>query len=358
MKKNNNEYAIIMAGGIGTRFWPLSTTKKPKQFHDVLGTGRTFIQMTFDRLKKIVPVENIFVVTSQEYVDITMEQLSELHPLNIIREPQTINTAACNLLASLIIRKINPKGKIIVAPSDHLILNEDNFRDQVNFAFEQCDSEKLITLGMKPTRPETGYGYIQYNHLNSERISKVISFTEKPSLEIAETLVQSGEFLWNSGIFIWSAEAILNAFQEHLPNMYQILNAYFDSGTNNEVVLKSIYSTLAKVSIDVAILEKSKNVFVIPSSFDWTDLGTWNSLFEYGTKNEEANITKGKHIQTYNTKGSIIYNTTKKAMIIDGLENYIVVDTKDGLLICPKENDQDIKTYVNDLKLNKGDRFC
>lgn len=356
--RNNNQYAIIMAGGIGTRFWPLSTTKKPKQFHDILGTGRTFIQMTFDRLKKIVPLENIFVVTSQNYVDITMEQLSELHPLNIIREPQAINTAACNLLASLIIKRINPSAKIIVAPSDHLILNEEVFVEQVQFGFEQCDNEKLITLGIKPTRPETGYGYIQYNHLGGEQLAKVKSFTEKPSLEIAETLVKNGEFLWNAGIFIWSVDAILGAFQEYLPNMYRILNKYFESGTNNEVVLKSLYSTLAKVSIDVAILEKSDKVYVVPSNFDWTDLGTWNSLYEYGKPNEISNITKGKHIQAYNTKGCIIYNTTKKAMIIDGLEDFIVVDTREGLLICPKKNDQDIKTYVNDLKLSKGEKFC
>lgn len=355
---NSNRYAVIMAGGIGTRFWPLSTTKKPKQFHDILGTGKSFIQITFERLKKVVPKENIFVVTSQEYVDITMEQLTEMHPFNIIREPQAINTAACNLLSSLIINKIDPDAKIIVAPSDHLILNEDEFAQEVNLAFEKVDEHKLVTLGIKPTRPETGYGYIQYDNNSKENISKVISFTEKPSLEIAETLVDSGEFLWNSGIFIWSVAAILNAFEDHLPSMFKTLNTYFERGTNNEIILKSIYSTLAKVSIDVGILEKSKEVYVIPASFGWTDLGTWNSLYEYSNKNEEGNIIKGKHTQTYHTSNSIIYNTTKKAMIIDGLVDYIVVDTKDSLLICPKANDQDIKTYVNDLKLNKGERFC
>lgn len=356
--KQNDRYAVIMAGGIGTRFWPLSTTRKPKQFHDILGTGKTFIQITYERLKKVVPIENIFVVTSQQYVDITMEQLSELHPFNIIREPQAINTAACNLLSSLIIREINKKAKIIVAPSDHLILDEEEFMHKVNYAFEQVDNEKLITLGIKPTRPETGYGYIQYDNFSNEPISKVLTFTEKPSLEIAETLLKSGEFLWNSGIFIWSVHAILHAFKELLPSMYKTLNTYFENGTNNEVILRSVYSTLPMVSIDVGVLEKSKDVYVVPAEFGWTDLGTWNSLFEYGKKNEEENIIKGKHVQVYNTTNSIIYNTTKKAMIIDGLDDYIVVDTKEGLLICPKENDQEIKTYVNDLKLNKGERFC
>ncbi|NLN32826.1 MAG: mannose-1-phosphate guanylyltransferase [Flavobacteriaceae bacterium] len=356
----NNYFGVIMAGGVGSRFWPLSTTEYPKQFHDILGTGRTFLQSTFDRLKKIIPVEQIYVVTLEEYADLTLQQLPEISENQVIAEPSGMNTAPCNLYAAQLIHEINPEANIVVAPSDHVILNEDIFVKKLEIALKESEEmESLITLGIQPTRPDTGYGYIQFIENSKSEIKKVKTFTEKPGIELAEVLYKSGDFLWNAGIFVWKAKTILNAFQQHLPEMFesfQKIKHPLNSPEGKEKI-KLIYSTVQMISIDNGILEKADNVFVIPSSFGWSDLGTWKSLFENSEKNDESNVKNGKHILTYNTKDSLIYTSQNKAIIVDGLEDYIVVNTRRALLICPMDKDQAIKAFVSDLKLNKGEKF-
>lgn len=359
---NKNYFGVIMAGGIGSRFWPLSTTEYPKQFHDILGTGRTFLQQTFDRLKKFIPLEQIYIVTLEEYVSLTLEQLPEISASQVIAEPSGMNTAPCNLYAAKLIHEINPEANIVVAPSDHVILDETVFIQKIELALNQAEKEDvLVTLGIQPTRPDTGYGYIQYltEAKNKSEIKKVKTFTEKPGIELAEAFVKSGDFLWNAGIFIWKAKSILHSFQKYLPEMYESFDHIQTSLLMEEgkKEVKEIYSTVQMISIDNGILEKADNVYVIPSSFGWSDLGTWKSLYENSEKLEDQNVKRGKHIISYNTNDSLIYTTQNKAIIVDGLENYIVVDTKKALLICPMDKDQAIKAFVSDLKLNKGEKF-
>lgn len=357
----NNNYGVIMAGGVGSRFWPLSTTAYPKQFHDILGTGRTFLQQTYDRLAKIIPQDQIYVVTLDEYVELTLEQLPKLSREQIIAEPIGMNTAPCNLYAAMLINEKNPDARIVVAPSDHVILDEKVFLEKLNFALEKSsDKEILITLGIQPTRPDTGYGYIQFIEDESDgELKKVKTFTEKPGIELAEVFYKSGEFLWNAGIFIWHVQTILKSFQEFLPEMYDSFKTIKQMLSSSEGMeeMRRVYGTVQFISVDNGIMEKAENVYVIPSSFGWSDLGTWKSLYENSKKDKQGNIKRGKPILTYNSGNSLIYTTQNKAVIVDGLENYIVVDTENALLICPMDNDQTIKTYVSDLKLNKGDQF-
>lgn len=355
-----NNYAVIMAGGIGTRFWPMSTKNKPKQYHDVLGTGRTLIQQTYDRLLKVVPKENIFVITNIDYKEVTSIQLSELDASQIIVEPCMMNTAACNIYIAKKIHEINPDASIIVAPSDHIILNEQEFVKITSNALELALKEDvLITLGIEPTRPDTGYGYIQYKtEINENQLNKVKTFTEKPDLEHAQKFISSGDFLWNAGIFVWSSKTILNAFETYMNDMFNSFNEINSYNTENEYIdIEKVYPTVAKISIDYAIMEKADNVFVIPSNFGWSDLGTWKSLFENSEKNEENNAKYGKFVKTYNSKNNIIKANDNKAVVIDGLDGFIVVDTEKSLLICPIDKEQCVKNYVEDLKLNKGETF-
>lgn len=356
---NKNNFGIIMAGGVGSRFWPLSTSDHPKQFHDILGTGRTFLQQTFDRLAKVIPTEQIYVVTLDEYVELVTEQLPEIQINQIIAEPVGMNTAPCNLYTALIINEINPEANIVVAPSDHVILDEKVFLEKLNLAIQKStENDILITLGIQPTRPDTGYGYIQFIGGESE-LKKVKTFTEKPGIELAEMFYKSGEFLWNAGIFIWNVKAILEAFETHLLEMYETMTSVKHSllTEKGEKAIRNIYGTVQFISIDKGVMEKASNVYVIPSSFGWSDLGTWKSLYDNSPKDESGNTKKGKPILTYNTQNTLVYTTKNKAVIIDGLEDYIVVDTKKALLICPMEKDQTIKAFVSDLKLNKGEKF-
>jgi mannose-1-phosphate guanylyltransferase len=359
MSESNN-YCVIMAGGVGSRFWPMSTQKYPKQFQDILGTGHTMIQQTYNRISKIVPPENIYVITSKEYIALTEQQLPELNPENIVGEPVMKNTAACNIYMAKKIADKNPNANLIVLPADHLILNETVFLQKIELALNLAATKNfLITLGIKPTRPETGYGYIQFEENKDQEYFKVKTFTEKPDLEFARTFLESGDFLWNAGIFIWNVQSILSAFEEYLSEMSQHFQSCDYNTKDEENCIDDIYPKVAKISIDNGILEKAKNVYVIPADIGWSDLGTWTSVYENAVKDQEKNASKSRHILTYNAKGNIINLKNKnKAVIIDGLKNYIVVDTDKALLICPRANDQLIKEYVQDLKtLKKGDSF-
>lgn len=349
-----------MAGGIGSRFWPMSTQKYPKQFQDILGTGRTMIQQTYDRIRKIVPIENIYVITNKEYISLTAEQLPEINHENIVGEPMMKNTAACNIYMAKKIGSRNADANIIVLPADHLILKEDTFLQKVELAFNlAAKNDYLITLGITPTRPDTGYGYIQFVEKNNSDYFKVKTFTEKPDLEIAQAFLDSGDFLWNAGIFVWNVKSILSAFDSYLPEMTQNFESCEYNSKDEEHCIDLIYPKVNKISIDNGILEKAKNVYVIPADLGWSDLGTWTSIYENSEKGENENSINTKHAVTYNSKGNLIkLKNENKAVVIDGLENYIVVDTEKALLICPRENDQLIKDYVQDLKtLKKGEKF-
>lgn len=359
MSQSNN-YCVIMAGGIGSRFWPLSTQKYPKQFQDILGTGRTMIQQTYDRISKIVPSENIYVITNQEYVSLTEQQLPDLNPENIVGEPMMKNTAACNIYMAKKIATKDPEANMIVLPADHLILNENTFLEKVNLAFQLAsENDYLLTLGITPTRPDTGYGYIQFIENQESEYFQVKTFTEKPNLEIAQSFIESGDFLWNAGIFIWSTKSILKAFDLHLEEMSQQFVSCEYNTEGEATCIETIYPKVAKVSIDNGIMEKADNVYVIPADLGWSDLGTWTSVYENSAKDDRENAIHAKNILAYDTKGNIIHIKNKnKAAIIDGLEDYIIVDSDKALLICPRKNDQLIKEYIQDLKtLKKGDKF-
>lgn len=355
----DDKYCVIMAGGIGSRFWPMSTQKFPKQFQDILGIGRTMIQQTYDRISQIIPKENIFVITNKEYVNLSQQQLPELPAENIVGEPLMKNTAACNLYMANKIAEINPDAKMIVLPADHLIIKEKTFLEKVELAFKVVsEHDYLVTLGITPTRPDTGYGYIQFDEKKGEQLHKVLSFTEKPILEIAKTFLESGDFLWNAGIFIWSVKSIQKSFSEYLPEMMLQFTSCEYNSENENYCIELIYPKLQKISIDNGILEKAKNVYVIPADLGWSDVGTWTSVYENTDKDKDNNNIGSKNVLTYNSKGNIVRVKNNKAVIIDGLENYIIVDTDKALLICPRDNDQMIKDYVLDLKsFKKGEKF-
>lgn len=349
-----------MAGGIGSRFWPLSTQKYPKQFQDILGTGRTMIQQTYDRISQIVPAENIYVITNSEYVSLTEQQLPEINQANIVGEPMMKNTAACNIYMANKIAAKNPNANMIVLPADHLILKEKTFLEKVELAFNLASqNDFLITLGITPTRPDTGFGYIQFLETENSDYFKVKTFTEKPDLEIAESFLESGDFLWNAGIFIWNTKSILAAYEEYLQDMSQQFISCEYNTDEEATCIETIYPKVAKISIDNGILERAQNVYVIPADLGWSDLGTWTSVFENSKKDENKNAIQSKNVLTYHTQGNIIQIKNKnKAAIIDGLKDYIIVDTDKALLICPRKNDQRIKEYIHDLKsTKKGDKF-
>ena len=362
---NKDNYAVILASGTGVRLWPLSTLKKPKQFHDLLGIGQTFIHLTYIRLKKIVPQENIFILTISDYKELVLEQLPEFNESNFIIEPRAMNTAACNLLAALTIQQINPNAKLVISPSDHFVLHEDEFVEKTTIAIESADDDKLITLGVAPTRPDVNYSYIQFVE-SPKPIKKVKSYIDKPDLEFAESFIVSGEFIWNTGILIWSVDSIISSFQQHLPFMLETLKQYFDmpKELQSNKTLKPIYTTLDVTSINKGILEKADNVYVIPTTFGWSDIGTWSAInekYKYTgeDQDENQNTLLCTHFSGYNAKNNFIYSTQDKAIIIEGLENYVVINSKKGLLICPRSNVQNIKTYVSDLKLQKnGEKYC
>ena len=357
---NSNNYAVIMAGGIGSRFWPFSRTKYPKQFHDVLGTGMTLIQQTVNRFRNICPTENIIIVTNKDYVHLVKQQLPFLSDQQILAEPIGRNTAPCLAYAAYKINQRNRNANIVVAPSDHIILDEREFEDTIEFALEAtAQSDILITLGMKPTRPDTGYGYIQYFDESKQRIKKVKTFTEKPVLELAIKFIESGEFVWNAGIFIFNVHAIIDAIKLHLPDMDEVFSegkpVYWTS--QEEEFISRAYSLCRNISIDYGIMEKSDNVYVLLADFGWSDLGTWKSLYENMDKNPFGNVIDGE-VMLYDTNNCIIKTPKDKLVVVEGLEGFIVAEFDGVLMICRKENEQRVKDFVSDVKAYKDIRFA
>lgn len=357
-----NKYAVIMAGGIGSRFWPVSRTAHPKQFIDILGTGKTLIRHTYERFLKICPPENIFIVTNESYRKLVNQQIPEMDNSQILGEPVAKNTAPCVAYACAKIGRLNPKACIVIAPSDHLILNEQAFEQAIKISIKKASQENiLITLGIRPSRPDTGYGYIQYvDTKDKSDFFNVKTFTEKPDLELAKTFVKSGDFLWNAGIFVWSAEAILESFDEHLPEMAEIFSSgkLFYGTPEEKEFIATAYTQCPNISIDYGILEKAKNVMVLPSNFGWSDLGTWGSLYNILEHDYVGNaVVHSENIMMYDSSNCMVNLPSKKLVILQGLHDYIVVESDNILLVCEKSQEQQIKQFVADVKQKKGEKF-
>lgn len=350
-----------MAGGIGSRFWPKSRTGFPKQFLDILGLGTTLIQSTFDRYSKVVPVENIYVITSEDYIDIVKEQLPTLPEDNIVAEPFRKNTAPCIAYIAFKIYKKNPDAVMIAAPADNHIPDHENFLAVMNKALDFVTHiNALVTVGIMPTHPNTGYGYIQHDTVEAAPgIYKVKTFTEKPDIELAKAFIESGDFLWNSGIFTWKCKTIINAFEQYLPEIYELFDADKDklNTPQEEKVIEEVYSQCPSISIDFGIMEKASNVYIIPSSFSWSDLGTWNSAHANMEKDYFDNAVVGNNVMVFDTHHCMIHAPDKKLILVQGLEDYIIVDTNDVLMICKKDKEQEVKDYVSEIKRTKGDKF-
>lgn len=359
----DNRYVIIMAGGVGSRFWPLSRKEKPKQFLDILGTGETLIQQTYRRFKSFCPEKNIFVVTSQDHKEIVIEQLG-IDQARVLTEPMRRNTAPCIAYGSFRILNENPNAVIAVTPADHLIVKEKHFSEVMDNAFRFVENnEVLLTLGIKPDRPETGYGYIQANEKKGvdgfHSLHKVKTFTEKPNIELAKVFLQSGDFYWNSGIFIWNIKSILGAFEAYLPDMYTA----FDEGRSlygtldEETFIGRVYSECGNISIDYGVMEKAENVYVMSADIGWSDLGTWSSMNEHIQTDSNGNAILGEHIFSYNNSGNIFNISNGKIAVIQGLKDYIVVDSGDVLLIVRKDDEQNIKRYLDDVKKKTKEKY-
>lgn len=359
----NNNYCVIMAGGIGSRFWPMSRNAKPKQFLDILGNGKTLIQQTFERLTKICPPENVFIVTNEDYTKQVLEQLPLIKQEQILSEPARKNTAPCIAYASHKIFNLNPEATLIIAPSDHVILDDTKFINAVTKGFDFArKNDCILTLGIQPSRPDTGYGYIQFideKTTEENKIIKVKTFTEKPNLEMAKFFISSGEFLWNSGIFMSNAKTMVAAVKEHLPE----LSTLFEEGSsiynteNEHQYIEKIYPLCTNISIDFGVMEKAKNVFVLSTEFGWSDLGTYGSLYEHIKHDKNDNAIVGKNVMVYDSKNCMINMPKNKLVVIQGLEDYIVVESDNVLLICKKEDEQNIRQYVSDVRLNKGEHY-
>ncbi len=358
---NKHHYVAIMAGGIGSRFWPSSRTAYPKQFLDILNTGKSLVQWTFERYTDFIPAENIFVVTSAEYCHIVKEQLPGISDENILAEPSRKNTAPCVAYISFKLLRKDPEALLIVAPSDHLILDNENFRKITLQSLDFVEHIKaLVTLGIKPTHPNTGYGYIQHEPLAvADGIYQVKTFTEKPNLELARTFLASGDFLWNAGIFVWKVKNVIKAFEQYQPEMFELFDTekeHFNTPEEGNAINR-IYPLCTNVSIDFAIMEKADNVYVIPSSFGWSDLGTWNSAYDNFEKDYLGNAVSGENVIIIDSTRCMVAAPNEKLLVLQGLDDFIIVDTKDVLLICQKGKEQSIKEYVAEVKRNKGDKY-
>ncbi|MEO7266155.1 MAG: mannose-1-phosphate guanylyltransferase [Ferruginibacter sp.] len=358
---SKNHYVAIMAGGIGSRFWPMSRTNYPKQFLDILNTGRTLIQATYDRFASFIDADNIYIVTSSQYRDIVIKQIPELKPENILCEPSRKNTAPCIAYVSYKLHTLNPHANLICAPADHIISDPPAFKkiclDALHFT---SHIKALVTLGVKPTNPNTGYGYIQFEpYAVSDNVYKVKTFTEKPDIDLAKTFVASGDFLWNAGIFVWEVKNITKAFEKFLPEMHEVFDAEkqrFNTKKEQDAIDR-IYPQCVNISIDYGIMEKADNVYVIPASFGWSDLGTWASAYENFDKDFLENAVAGAHVVIIDGTRNMVHADNKKLVLLQGMDDFVIVDTKDVLLICKKDKEQEVKQYVADIKRNKGEKY-
>ena len=351
----SNNHLVIMAGGVGSRFWPMSTTEHPKQFIDVLGVGRTLLQLTYDRFSGVVPSDNVWVVTNQKYVDLVHEQLPEM-PLNhILSEPCRRNTAPCIAYVSWRIKKENPKANIVVSPSDHVVMDNTEFRRVVTNCMKfTAETDAIVTLGMKPTRPETGYGYIQADlstaSARNKEIYRVDHFREKPDLETAERYIQQNNFFWNAGIFIWSASTIVNAFRIYQPSVARIFEQIMNVlGTSEEQrVIDEVYPECENISAAYAIIERAEETFVCPASFGWSDLGTWGSLMAQSQRDLYGNAIIGNEIHLFDSRNCIVHTTEERKVVIQGLDGYIVAEQGGKLLICKLSEEQRLKQFTGE----------
>lgn len=355
-----DRYCVIMSGGIGSRFWPFSRTDRPKQFLDFFGTGRTLLQSTYDRFSRIIPPENIFISTNELYAELVSDQLPEVEEDHILLEPQRRNTAPCIAWAAYHIQALNPNANIVVTPCDHLILREDTFAESILKGLDfVAEYPALLTLGIKPNRPETGYGYIQIDDDSDRDIKPAKTFTEKPNLELAKVFLESGEFFWNSGIFIWNVQSVIKALQRHLPE----LSNRFEAGAgifgtpDEKDFIREQFAACPNISIDFGLMEKASNVFVLCSEFGWADLGTWGSLYEFSPKDRSGNAERpGKRLQ-YECNDNIVAAPDEKLIVLQGLDDYIIADTENVLLICKKSEEQRIRQFVTDAKVKFGDDY-
>jgi mannose-1-phosphate guanylyltransferase len=348
---NKNLYVVLMAGGVGVRFWPYSRNGKPKQFLDVLGTGKTLLQSTYERFSPLCPAENIYVVTHEEHASLVREQLPDLNNDQILTEPMRKNTTACIAYASYKIREKNNDAVIVVAPSDHLILKESEFRDIIKKAVDQAKAQdKLITLGIKPTRPETGYGYIQY-HTEKSFAKKVKTFTEKPELSLAKKFLESGDFVWNAGIFIWGVQAIISAIQKHLPEMAEVFEEVRPklSTPDEKAAIAIAYPQCKSISIDYGVMEKAGNVYVCLGDFSWSDLGSWASIHEISDKDSNNNVLQANTL-TYDTRNCIIRGSKDKLIVAQGLNGYLIGEFGNVFIVCEKDKEEQFRRFVNDVK--------
>lgn len=366
MAKSKHNFCVIMAGGIGARFWPMSRTSHPKQFIDILGTGETLIQQTYKRFKRICPKENIYIVTNEIYKKLVQKQIPEMASSQILMEPSRRNTAPCIAYANYCIFERDPEARIVVAPSDHVILKEDIFLANIESALEAASKNPwLLTLGIRPSRPDTGYGYIQYIdspeavYPRDHHIRKVKTFTEKPNLELAIKFLECGDFLWNSGIFVWSLKSIMQAFSTHLDEVDSLFRKGLGKyGTRDEKpFINETYSVCKSISIDYGVMEKADNVYVLAADFGWSDLGTWGSLYENRPKDSNGNTVVGKHVKVYDTTNCIVNMPKDKVVVLEGMNDYIVVESENVLLICRKSSEQNIRQFVNDILLEKGEKY-
>ena len=358
---NSSIYVVIMAGGVGSRFWPYSRTSRPKQFIDVLGTGKSLLQLTFDRFRTMTASENILIVTNEQYKDLVADQLPEINSDQILLEPHRRNTAPCIAYAAYKIREKDPNGVMIVSPADHAIFNESRFVEVLsNAAKSASESEKLITIGINPNRPETGYGYIQFiDEGNDLPVKKVKTFTEKPELELAKKFLESGDFVWNAGIFVWSVKSILHGIENCLPDIAEIFELgkgiYFTSKEKD--FIDKAYSQTRNISIDYGVMEKADNVYVVMGDFDWSDLGSWNSLHEIRDKDELDNVIECKNVLTFDCKNNYIKSDTGRLLVLHNLDGYLVADFDDVLMICNKDEEAKFREFVAEVKSKKGEEY-
>lgn len=355
-----HRFCVIMCGGIGSRFWPYSRSAKPKQFIDFFGTGRSLLQMSYDRILPMVPKENVIIVTNEQYAPLVREQLPELGENQILLEPARRNTAPCIAWAAYHIRAIDPDASMIVTPSDHIITREREFEKAIETGFDFVENhDALLTLGIKPSRPETGYGYIQIGNPETENILKVKTFTEKPDLQLAKVFFESGEFFWNSGIFLWSVKSIIQALHTYasdLTNTFDRGETLFGTPEERDFIDRE-FPACVNISIDYAVMERAANVYVECVNFGWNDLGTWSALYDNSPKNADANVTQNCRVLAYESRGNMFAVAGDKLVVVKGLNDYIVADAGDVLLVCPKADEQHIKQYVNDVKISYGDKF-